>query len=151
MESNPSASSTTFAEGQSTQRPPLFNGLHYNYWATRLRIYMQASGFSAWNATQKEFIAPTTEYSTWTVTQKDEANANAKAMNMLYCALDRNEFNRASICTSAHQIWEALKTIHEGTNKVKQTKISMLKNQFQNFKMRRLMKCIQGFKIFCMH
>merc|ERR1712080_431839 len=95
---------------------------------------MQASGFSAWNATQKEFTSPTTEYATWTTVQKEEANANAKAMNMLYCALDRNEFNRVSICTSAYQIWETLKTIHEGTNKVKQTKISMLKNQFQNFK-----------------
>ena len=57
-------------------------------------------------------------------------------MNMLFFALDRNEFNRVSICTTAFQIWETLKVIHEGTNKVKQTKISMLKNQFQNFRMR---------------
>ena len=128
MENNPSTSSTTFAEGQSTQRPPLFNGLHYNYWATRMRIHMQASGFNAWNATQKEFTAPTTKYSTWTTVQKEGANANAKAMNMLYCALDRNEFNRVSIYISAYQIWETLKTIHEGTKRVKQTKISMLKN-----------------------
>ena len=141
MENNASTSTTsayssTFAEGQSTQRPPLFNGLNYNYWATRMRIYMQATSFEAWNATQAEFVVPTTDYPTWTQTQKNEASANAKAMNMLFCALDRNEFNRVSICTTAYQIWETLKVIHEGTNKVKQTMISMLKNQFQNFRMR---------------
>ena len=131
-----SAYSSTFAEGQSTQRPPLFNGLNYNYWATWMRIYMQAISFEAQNATQAEFVVPTTDYPTWTQIQKNEASANAKAMNMLFCALDRNEFNRVSICTTAYQIWETLKVIHEGTNKVKQTKISMLKNQFQNFRMR---------------
>ena len=36
---------TSFTEGQSTSRPPLFNGLNYNYWSTRMRIYMQSSGF----------------------------------------------------------------------------------------------------------
>ena len=97
---------------------------------------MQATSFEAWNATQAEFVVPTTDYPTWTQTQKNEASANAKAMNMLFCASDRNEFNGVSICTTAHQIWDTLRTIHEGTNKVKQTKISMLKNQFQNFRMR---------------
>ena len=139
MENNASTSTvnnTSFVEGQSTARPPLFNGMNYNYWATRMRIYMQANGFDAWNVTQTEYTAPTTEYSAWTVVQKTEAAANAKAMNMLFCALDKNEFNRVSICTSAYQIWQTLKITHEGTNKVKQSKISMLKNQFQNFRMK---------------
>lgn len=57
-------------------------------------------------------------------------------MNMLFCALDKNEFNRVSICTNAYEIWRTLKVTHEETNKVKQSKISMLKNQFQNFRMR---------------
>ena len=55
---------------------------------------------------------------------------------MLFCALDRNEFNRVSMCQTAYEIWRTLKITHEGTNKVKQSKISMLKNQFQNFRMK---------------
>ena len=54
-------------------------------------------------------------------------------MNMLFCALDRNEYNRVSMCTNAYEIWRTLKVTHEGTNKVKQSKSYMLKNQFQNF------------------
>ena len=127
---------TSFIEGQSTARPPLFNGMNYNYWATQMRIYMQANGFDSWNITQSEYHIPTTEYYTWSNTQKLDATANAKAMNMLFCAIDRNEFNRVSMCQTAYEIWRTLKITHEGTNKVKQSKSSMLKNQFQNFRMK---------------
>ncbi|EHA8589286.1 hypothetical protein COCNU_scaffold008870G000020 [Cocos nucifera] len=41
---------------------------------------------------------------------------NAKAMNILSCLLDINEFNIISSCISAKQIWEKLKTIFEGAN-----------------------------------
>ena len=107
MENNTSTSTitnTSFIEGQSTARPPLFNGMNYNYWATRMRIYMQANSFDSWNVTQTEYTAPTTTYAEWTTAQKTEATANAKAMNMLFCALDRNEFNRVSMCTTAYEI-----------------------------------------------
>ena len=139
MENNTSTSTvinTSFIEGQSTTRPPLFKGMNYNYWATRIRIYMQACSFDAWNVTQAEYTAPTTEYTTWTVAQKQDASANAKAMNMLFCALDKNEFNRVSICNTAYEIWRTLKVTYEGNNKVKQSKICILKNQFKNFRMK---------------
>ena len=56
-------------------------------------------------------------------------------MKILVCYLDKNEFNRVSICKSPFEIQRTLKTTHDGTNKVKQTKISMLKNQLQLFRM----------------
>src|SRR5574338_697182 len=136
MANNASTSSSTYTEGQSTQRPPLFNGLNYSYCATRMSFFMQSNSYDDWNATQKETVNPTTEYSEWTTAEKTAAAVNAKAINMLFCALDQNEYNRVSICTTAYQIWQTLKTTHEGTSKVKQSKISMLKNQFQNFKMK---------------
>ena len=40
-------------------------------------------------------------------------------MNALFCALTKEEFNRVSTATSAHQIWHTLQVTHEGTNKVK--------------------------------
>lgn len=96
---------------------------------------MQANSSYAWNITQKEHTQPTTLYTKWSTNEKAEATANAKAMNTLHCALDRNEFNRICMCNTAYEIWRTLKVAHEGTNKVKLSKISMLKNQFQNFKM----------------
>ena len=85
--------------------------------------------------TQTKYTQPTTEFSTWTTQQVALAENDSKAMNILFCSLDKNEFNRVSICKSAFEIWRTLKTTHEVTNKVKQTKISMLKNQLQLFRM----------------
>ena len=60
---------------------------------------------------------------------------NAKAMNVLYCALDSTEFNRISTCTSAQEIWNKLEVTHEGTSQVKSSKINLLVHNYELFKM----------------
>ena len=119
-----------FVEGQSTASRPLFNGSNYAYWACRMKIYLQSIGLDTWNITQTEYTEPTTNFAQWTAEEKIIAQNNSKAMNILFCSLNRNEFNRVSICKSAYEIWKTLQVIHEGTSKVKQTKISILTNQF---------------------
>ena len=57
-------------------------------------------------------------------------------MNVLYCALDANEFNRFSVCISIKEIWDTLKVIHEGTNQVKESKINMLVHKYELFRMK---------------
>ena len=57
-------------------------------------------------------------------------------MNVLYCALDSNEFNRVSGCDTAKQIWDKLQVAHEGTNQVKENKISMLVHNYELLKMK---------------
>ena len=126
---------SSFVEGQSTVRPPLFNGSNYAYWACRMKIYLQSISLDTWNMTQTEYVEPTIDFAQWTTEQKTVAQHNSKAMNILFCSLDRNEFNRVSVCKSAFEIWRTLQVTHEGTSKVKQTKISILTNQFQMFKM----------------
>ena len=63
------------------------------------------------------------------------AQLNAKAMNILYCALDANEFNCISTCISAKKIWDRLEVTHKGTNQVKESKINMLVHKYELFKM----------------
>ena len=135
MVTNTGNVNSSFVEGQSTARPPLFNGSNYAYWACRMKIYLQSIGLDTWNITQTEYTEPTTNFAQWTAEEKIIAQNNSKAMNILFCSLDRNEFNRVSVCKSAYEIWKTLQVTHEGTSKVKQTKISILTNQFQLFKM----------------
>ena len=52
-------------------------------------------------------------------------------MNVLYCALDANEFNCISTCMSAKN---RLEVTHEGTNQVKKSKINMLVHKYELFK-----------------
>ena len=57
-----------------------------------------------------------------------------KAMNLLYCALDANEFNRIFTCSLVKEIWDRLEVTHEGTNQVKESKISILVHRHELFK-----------------
>lgn len=93
---------TIFQEGQSTARPSLLSSTDYNSWATR-RIYMQNNSYSIWIMTRTEFVESTTDFQSWTADQKAKAENNSKAMNIIYCALDKNEFNRVSICKNVYE------------------------------------------------
>ena len=35
-------------EGQSTTRPPFFDGNDYPYWKTRMRVFLQALDYEIW-------------------------------------------------------------------------------------------------------
>ena len=36
-------------EGQSTNRPPLFNRANYTYWKARMKIFIQALDYNIWS------------------------------------------------------------------------------------------------------
>ncbi|KAK2969918.1 hypothetical protein RJ640_000531 [Escallonia rubra] len=59
-----------------------------------------------------------------------------KAKNIINCGLDINEYNRVSACETTREIWRLLEVTHEGTNQVKDTKINMLVQQYEAFKMK---------------
>ena len=71
----------------------------------------------------------------WDENNKKIAQLNAKAINALYYALDVNEFNRISTCTSVKKIWDRLEITHGGTSQVKESKNSILVHKYELFKM----------------
>ncbi|KAL5546924.1 hypothetical protein UlMin_006611 [Ulmus minor] len=74
--------------------------------------------------------------SEWDDTNKKRISINARAMNTLFCALSMEEFNRIRSCKTAKDIWNTLEVTHEGTNQVKESKISMLVHKYELFKMK---------------
>ena len=51
---------------------------------------------------------------------------NAKGKYFLTCAVSKSEYNKISSCDLAKEIWDRPQTLHEETDQVKETKISML-------------------------
>ena len=51
------------------------------------------------------------------------------------CALSKSEYDKIISCDSTKQIWDRLQVLHERTDHVKKTKISMLVHQYEMFKM----------------
>ena len=74
--------------------------------------------------------------SKWTPSDVNDVQNNAKAVHILYCALDVNKFNRISDCETAKKIWDKQKVTHEGTSQVKESKISILVHKYELFKMK---------------
>ncbi|GAB2223282.1 hypothetical protein Droror1_Dr00017422, partial [Drosera rotundifolia] len=72
----------------------------------------------------------------WTAEDYKKAEKNAKAKNMLKCALTEKEFNQVSTCKSAKEIWNCLKNKYEGNDQVKETKIDILVHKYELFTMK---------------
>ncbi|GAV58020.1 UBN2 domain-containing protein, partial [Cephalotus follicularis] len=60
---------------------------------------------------------------------------NFKAKHVLFCAVGPNEFNQISSCDSTKEMWDLLEITYEGTNQVKESKISMLVHEYELFVM----------------
>ena len=77
--------------------------------------------------------------------KEDElALENFKALNALFNGVDRNMFRLIKKCTVAKDAWEILKTTHEGTAKVKMSRLQLLTTKFENFRMKED-ECIHDF------
>ena len=97
--------STLLAEGQSINRPPLFLGTNFPYWKVRMKIYIQAVNYHLWRVILKgpqiflirvDGIDIPKPEENWNDNDMRMEKLNAKAMNVLYCALDSTKFNRIS-------------------------------------------------------
>ena len=124
-----------FKEGFSIVRPPLINELDYTYWKTRMRVFLISMNLDLWNIVENSFQLPSKPMNEWSDLEKKYFSLNAKAMNALFCALDKNEFNRVSLCETAFDIWRTLEIMHEGTSRVKDSKVNILLHDFELFRM----------------
>ncbi|XP_077250519.1 uncharacterized protein LOC143889967 [Tasmannia lanceolata] len=132
-----SSSSSHTIEGQSSTRPPYFDGSNYGYWKSRMKIYLKGQEFGIWKIIEKGYKESTTDYDEWKTEEKATFALNYKAMNALICALSSEEFNRVSTLKTAKEMWDTLEVTHEGTNQVKKTKINLLLSDLESFRMKK--------------
>ncbi|VFR01352.1 unnamed protein product [Cuscuta campestris] len=132
------------AEGQSTTRPPLFDGNNYAYWKERMRIFIQSNDYDSWMVIKHGETIPTkivdgvlvpkleTEY---TSNDKKKMQLNARAINFLYCAVNPDDYRKISRCKTANEMWNKLEVTYEGTSQVKDSKIDLLTHEYELFMM----------------
>ncbi|MQL86510.1 hypothetical protein Taro_019047 [Colocasia esculenta] len=121
-------------EGQSVNKPPLFDG-DYNYWKTRMEFFLQGLDFQLWTIIEEGDLEVTNTKDKWIDEDKKKLSQNNKAKSILCCSLSKNEFNKISACKSAKEMWDKLRLTHEGTDKVKETRIDILVAQYERFQM----------------
>ncbi|GAB2298642.1 hypothetical protein Dimus_038539 [Dionaea muscipula] len=136
--------------GYCPTKPPLFNGENYPHWKKNFELFALANDIKAWRIIksgpkkiEKKVkvgdITTRVEKSIDEYIDEDDkvAQINHKATHFLYCVLGPQEFNRVSACQTAKEIWDLLEVTYEGTSQVKDTRISMLSQDYELFAMKK--------------
>ncbi|KAK2390489.1 putative mitochondrial protein [Trifolium repens] len=134
-----------FAPKGAYNRAPIFNGDHFDYWKSSMRIHINSFDGEVWNAIENGPFVPTITdphgivdnkpMLQWTDDEKKKVNYDAKAQNILISSLGIEQFYHVSHCSSAKEMWDTLVTHFEGTNEVKISKINTLTQEFELFHM----------------
>ncbi|MCH80648.1 gag-pol polyprotein, partial [Trifolium medium] len=106
-------SGTMEIEGGYTNMPPMLNGSNYDYWKSRMEVFLKSIDSKTWKAVVRGWKHPvlkdTTELKSedkWTKVEDELALENFKALNVLFNGVDNNMFKLIKQCTVAKDAWE---------------------------------------------
>ena len=130
-----------FPEGNTINRPPIFNGEGYHYWKTRMQIFIEAINLNIWEAIEAyvpTMVAGNTTIEKpreeWSEEERRLVQYNLKAKKIITSALGMDEYFRVSNCKSAKDMWDTLQVTHEGTTDVKRSRINILTHEYELFR-----------------
>lgn len=134
-----------FAPGRASNRPPLFCGTNFTHWSDLMKMYLIDIDYDLWRIVRDGPRVPMKTQQDGTRVPKDEEEFDQsdlemigksyRAINVLYCALNGEEYERVRDCKTAKAIWDKLVVTYEGTSDVKDSKISIYNRKYELFKM----------------
>ncbi|GKC85226.1 zf-CCHC domain-containing protein [Tanacetum coccineum] len=126
------------------QRPPLFKSDRFIYWKNRFETYVKSKDLDLWHIitygdfppvqnnpeTKKDEIVPFDKQSD---DLKKKLAKNNEAKIVIYNAFPRKEYEGIFMCKTAKEIWDTLLISHQGNSQVKDNKIDLLVQQYEQF------------------
>jgi hypothetical protein len=104
-------------------KPPVFNGEDYCMWSDKMRHHLTSLHASIWDIVEFGVQEPSVGDEGY---DSDEVaqirHFNSQATTILLASLSREEYNKVQGLKSAKEIWDVLKTAHEGDEVTKITK-----------------------------
>ncbi|VFQ90049.1 unnamed protein product [Cuscuta campestris] len=110
-----------------------------------MRIYICSTNFQLWLVIKNGEETPMKKVDEKLVPKtEDEFDAEdikkvenyAKAINMLYCAVNPDDYRKISCYTTAKEMWDKLEVTYEGTDQVREAKIDFLTQEYEMFRMK---------------
>ncbi|GJX87717.1 hypothetical protein Tco_0339731 [Tanacetum coccineum] len=125
-------------------RPPLFECDGFIYWKNRFETYVKSKDLDLWHViiygdfppTQNNLKTKMDEIVPFDKQSNDLKKRHAKnneAKMEIYNALPHKEYERIFMCKTAKEIWETLLITHQGNSQVKDNKIDLLVQQYEQF------------------
>jgi hypothetical protein len=111
-------------------KPPNFDGEDYCMWSDKMRHHLTSLHKSIWDIVEYGAQVPMMGDKDY---DSDEAaqirHFNSQAMSILLASLCRGEYNKVQGLKSAKEIWDILKTAHEGDKVTKITKCETIEGE----------------------
>src|SRR5579883_910443 len=114
--------------------PPLFDGDDFSYWKIRMEAYLEAIDPGVLMVAVSG-IPPLKVKDNPTGDELNYDKWNAKARNILFRGISKEVFNRIRSAKNAHEIWEKLSEMHEGSRDEREERHKVLMDKINNFKM----------------
>ena len=119
---------------------PLFDGKNYDYWAITMKALFASQDL--WEIVEDGFEQPADENEFNNLTQgkkdllKSYKKKDSKAIFFLYQAVHGSVFPRLAAAKTSNEAWKTLKTAYQGMERVKTTKLQLLRKDFENLCMK---------------
>jgi hypothetical protein len=116
------------------RKPPYFDGEDYCMWSDKMRHHLTSLHESIWDIVEFGAQAPTVGDKDY---DSDEAaqirHFNSQATSILLASLCQEEYNKVQGLKTAKEIWDVLKTAHEGDEVTKITKRETIEGELGRF------------------
>jgi hypothetical protein len=118
-------------------KPPTFDGEDYVRWSDMMRYHLTSLHKSIWDVVEFGVQVPSVgdeDYDEDEVAQIE--HFNSQATTILLTSLSREEYNKVQGLKSAKEIWDVLKTAHEGDEVTNITKRETIEGELGRFQLR---------------
>ncbi|GJV18293.1 retrovirus-related pol polyprotein from transposon TNT 1-94 [Tanacetum coccineum] len=133
-----------YKKGQSMQRSPLFEANCFIYWKNRFETYVKSKDIDLWHIivygdykpiiknkdTGKEEVIP---YEKFEEIHNKMISKNDEAKMVLYNVLPKKKYERIFMCKTAKDVWNSLIITHQGNKQVKDNKIDLFVQKYEEF------------------
>jgi hypothetical protein len=115
-------------------KPPVFYGEDYCMWSDKMRHHLTSLHASIWDIVEFGAQEPSMGDEGY---DSDEVaqiwHFNSQATTILLASLSREEYNKVQGLKSAKELWDVLKTAHEGDEVTKITKRETIEGELDRF------------------
>jgi hypothetical protein len=115
-------------------KPPVFYSEDYSIWSDKIRHHLTSLHKIIWDIVEYGAQVPKVGDKDYDSEEVDKImHFNSQATTMLLASLSREEYNKVQGLKSAKEIWDVLKTAHEGDEVTKITKREMIEGELGRF------------------
>ena len=119
---------------------PHFNGKNYDYWAITMNTLFSSQNI--WDLVENGFqeAVDATKYNSLSQVERyllmDNMKKDSKSLFYIFQAVHESIFPRFAAAMKSKQAWDTLQTVYQGMEKVKTTKLQILRKDLETLCMK---------------